>query len=294
MLTLTAFFWACNWIIGRGLYREIPPMTMTFYRWLFAILFMLPFALPHVRRQWPLIRAHRRVLLLLGVIGVGSQNALSYLGLNYTTATNGVILNSFIPMMIIGLSWLLLHQRLARVQVVGVAVSLVGVVTILSHGSLEQLAAFRLNVGDVLVILSMLLWSLYTVCLRWRPTELHTLAFLFVISCVGTLAVLPLYVGETVLGRHAVWTWEAVAALAYVGLFSSFLAYVFWNQGVAQVGANVAGLFVHLMPVFGAALAWIFLGERLQLFHIAGIALILSGIYATSRAAAPPVPAAPE
>jgi drug/metabolite transporter (DMT)-like permease len=267
---------------------------MTFYRWLFAIAFMLPFALPHVRRQWPLIRARWRVLLLLGVLGVGAQNALSYLALNYTTATNGVILNSFIPVMIIGLSWLLLRQRLARVQVVGVAVSLGGVVTILSHGSLAQLADFRLNVGDILVILSMLLWSLYTVCLRWRPTELHTLALLFVISCVGTLAVLPLYVWEAALGRPAAWTWEALAALAYVGLFSSFLAYVFWNQGVAQVGANVAGLFVHLMPVFGTALAWLFLGERLQLFHIAGIALILSGIYATSRAAAPPVPAAPE
>lgn len=294
LLTLTPFFWACNWIIGRGLHGEIPPMAMTFYRWLFAIAFMLPFALPHVRRQWPLIRMHWRMLLLLGVLGVGSHNALAYLGLNYTTATNGVILNSFIPVMIIGLSWLFLRQRLANVQGAGVAVSLVGVLTILSHGSLEQLAAFRLNVGDILVILSMLLWSLYTICLRWRPSQLHTLAFLFVISCVGTLAVLPLYLGEAVLGRHAEWSWVAVGALASVGLFSSFLAYIFWNHGVERVGASVAGLFVHLMPVFGTILAWLFLNERLQPFHIVGIALILSGIYVTSRTAAPPVPAAPE
>jgi drug/metabolite transporter (DMT)-like permease len=294
LLTLTPFFWACNWILGRGLHSQIPPMAMTFYRWLFAIAFMVPFALPHVRRQWPLIRTHWRSLLPLGVLGVGSHNALAYLGLNYTTATNGVILNSFIPVMIIGLSWLFLRQRLANVQTAGVIVSLVGVLTILSHGSPAQLAAFRLNLGDILVILSMLLWSVYTICLRWRPLQLHTLSFLFVISCVGTLVVLPLYIGETVLGRHAEWTWQAVAAVASVGLFSSFLAYIFWNDGVERVGASVAGLFMHLMPVFGAILAWVFLGEHLQLFQIAGIVLILGGIYVTSRAAAPPVPAAPD
>jgi drug/metabolite transporter (DMT)-like permease len=294
LLTLTPFFWACNWIVGRGLHAEIPPMAMTFYRWAFAIVFMLPFALPQVRRQWPLIRAHWRVLLLLGVLGVGSHNALAYLGLNFTTATNGVILNSFIPVMIIALSWLFLRQRLSNAQLAGVMVSLVGVLTILAQGSLEQLLAFRLNLGDVFVIFSMLLWSLYTICLRWRPPGLDMLAFLFVIACVGTTAVLPFYLGEAMLDRHVEWTWEVVAALASVGLFSSFIAYIFWNRGVEQVGASVAGLFVHLMPVFGTILAWIFLGERLQIFHVAGIALILTGIYVTSRTAVPPVPAAPD
>lgn len=294
LLALTALFWACNWIVGRALHSQIPPMAMTFYRWLFAVAFMLPFALPHVRRQWPLIRLRWRVLLLLGVLGVGAHNALAYLGLNYTTATNGVILNSFIPVLIVALSWLLLRQRLASVQVLGVAVSLCGVLTILSRGSLEQLAALRLNAGDLLIMLSMLLWSTYTVCLYWRPPQLHTLSFLFVISCVGTLAVLPLYLGETAFGRRAEWSWAALAALAGVGLFSSFLSYVFWNRAVAQVGASVAGLFMHLMPVFGALLAWLLLDERLHLFHVAGIALILGGICITSRTASPPVPAAPD
>ena len=294
LLTLAPLFWACNWIVGRGLHEQIPPLAMTFYRWAFAIAFMLPFALPHARRQWPLIRANYRVLLLLGLLGVGSHNALAYIGLNYTTATNGVMLNSFIPVMIIALSWVFLRRRLSNVQLAGVLVSLAGVLTILSQGSLERLAAFRLNIGDILVMLSMLLWSLYTICLHWRPSGLHMLAFLLVIACVGDAAVLPFYVVEMALGRSAQWTWEAVLALASVGLFSSFLAYIFWNRGVEEVGASVAGLFVHLMPVFGTALAWLFLAERLHLFHVAGIALILGGIYVTSRAATPPVPAAPE
>src|SRR5436305_13200545 len=152
LLTLTPFFWACNWIIGRGLASDIPPLAMTFYRWLFALLILAPFALPRVRRHWPLLRKNWKVMLLLGAIGVGSHNALAYIGLNYTTATNGVILNSFIPIMIITLSWVFLGQRLANVQMIGVGVSLCGVIAILSHGHLEELAAFRLNPGDLVVM----------------------------------------------------------------------------------------------------------------------------------------------
>jgi len=269
-------------------------MAMTFYRWSFAIAFMLPFALRHVHRQWPLVRANWRILIVLGVLGVGSHNALAYIALNYTTAMNGVILNSFIPVMIIALSWVFLRQRLSGLQLTGVLVSLGGVLTIISQGSLQQLAAFRLNLGDVVVLLSMLLWSLYTICLRWRPAGLHTLAFLLVIACVGDLAVLPLYLGENALVRQVQWSWHVVAALAFVGLFSSFIAYVCWNAGVQQVGASVAGLFVHLMPVYGTLLAWTFLSEVLQPYHVAGILLILTGIFVTSRAAPPPVPAAPD
>lgn len=294
LLTLTPFFWSCNVIVGRGLHEDVPPVAMTFFRWLLAILILAPFALPHVRRQWPLIRANARVLALLGVLGVGSHNALAYIALNYTTATNGVILNSFIPVMIIALSWLFLRQRLSNLQLAGVAVSLAGVLTILSQGSVERLASFRLNPGDVVVMFSMLLWSLYTICLRWRPPGLHMLAFLFVIACVGDLAVLPFYLGESAFIRTPQWSAQALAALAAIGLFSSFLAYIVWNRGVEQVGASVAGLFVHLMPVFGTVLAWFFLDEKLRLYHLAGIALILAGIYVTSRAAAPAVPAAPE
>jgi drug/metabolite transporter (DMT)-like permease len=294
LLTLAPFFWACNWILGRGLAGDIPPLAMTFYRWLFAVAILAPFALPRLRRHAPILRRHWRIMLLLGAIGIGSHNALAYLGLNYTTATNGVILNSFIPVMIVAMAWVILRERLAGLQLVGVAVSLAGVLTILSGGSLAALAAFRLNRGDVLVILSMAMWSAYTVCLRWRPPGLDMITFLFVLACIGELVVLPFYLGEVAFGRAMVWSWESVAALFAVGLFSSVLAYIFWNRGVEQVGAPVAGLFVHLMPVFGIGLAWLFLDERLEPFHVAGIALILAGITITTRRARATRPAAPD
>jgi drug/metabolite transporter (DMT)-like permease len=137
------------------------------------------------------------------------------------------------------------------------------------------------------VILSMLLWSLYTIGLRWRPAGLSLLSFLLVIAVIGDLAILPLYVAETLFVRPMVWTPRAFAAIAAVALFSSVLAYIFWNRGVEAVGANVAGLFVHLMPVFGVVLAWLLLGERLEPFHVVGIVLILTGIWLTSRRRAP-------
>ena len=283
LLALTPLFWAGNVIVGRGLSAAIPPMTMTFLRWLFAMLILAPFAWPHVRRDWPIVRRGWKPLVVLGVIGVGSHNALAYLGLNYTTATNALILNSFIPVMVITLSWIFLRERLSALQLVGVGVSLAGVLMILTRGSLEVLTSFTLNGGDLLLILAMAMWSSYTIGLRWRPQGLHMLTFLFALIVVGDLAVLPFFAMEFALGRHMVVTPANVAAIVTVALFSSVLAYVFWNQAVTQVGPSVAGLFVHLMPVFGVLLAWAFLGERLALFHVAGIALILSGIWITSR-----------
>jgi drug/metabolite transporter (DMT)-like permease len=285
LLALAPLFWACNWIVGRWLYHDIPPMGMTFFRWFFASAILAPFAWRHLRRDWPVVRRHWRAMLGLGAIGIGTHNALAYLGLNFTTATNGVILNSFIPVMIVTIAWVFLRERLRASQITGVAISLAGVLAILSQGSLAQLLAFRLNVGDLFVILSMATWSVYTIALRWLPEGLHPLSFLFVLAVVGDACVLPLWLGEMALGHFIAWTPAALAAMASVALFSSVLAYIFWNRGVAEVGASVAGLFVHLMPVYGVVLAWVFLGERLAPFHVAGIVLILAGIALTSRGA---------
>ena len=158
LLTLAPFFWSCNWIVGRGLSPDVPPFAMTFFRWLFAIVILAPFALPRLRKDMPIVRRHWRALLGLGIIGIGTHNALAYLVLRYTTAVNGVILNSFIPVMIVALSWMLLRERLATLQIAGIGVSLAGVLAILSQGSLATLASFRLNAGDLLIVLSMAMW----------------------------------------------------------------------------------------------------------------------------------------
>ena len=285
LLTLAPLFWSVNWVVGRGLADHVPPLAMTFYRWLFAIVILAPFALRQVIRERALIARHWKSLATLGITGVGIHNALAYLGLHSTTATNGVILNSFIPILIVAMSWAALGERLSRMQLAGVLVSLAGVLTILSKGSLAAIVGLRFNGGDLLVVLSMAMWAAYTIGLRFRPPGMGMLSFLFVIACIGDLSVLPLYAAESALGDPMVWTWQVALAIAGVALLSSVLAYVFWNRGVEALGAGVAGLFVHLMPAFGVLLAWLALGERLARYHVAGIALILAGIVATSRVA---------
>jgi drug/metabolite transporter (DMT)-like permease len=288
MLTLPPLFWAGNWVVGRAVHGAVPPMALALWRWSVATLVMLPFAWPHLRRDWPLLMKHRRVLLILGVLGTAIHNGFTYLGLNFTTAVNGLMLNSFLPVMIIALSWLLFRERLRTLQWLGVALSLVGVLVIIARGDLAVLAGFHLNPGDLIVVGSMLLWALYTILLRWRPQGLHMLSFLFALSVIGVAAILPLFAIELAAGRHTEFTPASVAAIVYVGVLPSFVGYVLWNRGVAMVGANVTGLFVHLMPVFGALLAWLFLGERLLAFHLVGFALILAGIGFTSKGRAPP------
>lgn len=290
MLSLAPFFWSISWIAGRAFAADIPPMGMNFFRWLFAVAILAPFALPRTRREWPLVLRHRRVLIGLGVVGIALHNALAYVGLNYTTATHGVILNSFIPVMILLLTWIVLRDPARPLQIAGVAVSLAGVFAILAQGSFATLASFRPNVGDLVVMVSMAMWAVYSVALRWRPRGLDPAVFLFVLAVIGALTMFPLWLVEWAFVRAIAWSGSVVATLASVALFSSVLAYLAWNRGVAELGPTLAGLFVHLMPVFGTLLAWPLLGERLESYHIAGIALILAGIAITGRArAAAPV-----
>lgn len=289
LLTLTSLFWSLNWVIGRAVVGKVPPIALAYWRWVLAVAVMLPFAWPEMRRAWPVIWRHRGVILLLSIIGTGFHNLFSYIGLNYTTATNGVMLNSAIPVMIVVLGALFFHQRVGLGEMAGVAISLVGVLAILCKGHPASLAAFRFNLGDLIVLASMVLWALYTLMLKWRPAGIAPIAFLCVCGGLGVIAMTPVYLWDVARGSSISWSWPVAGALLYVGIFPSFIGYIFWNKGVEQVGPNVSGLFVHLMPVFGSVLSWLFLDERLAWYHLAGIALILSGIFLTTRASKQPV-----
>ncbi len=294
LLSFTALFWSGNWVIGRAFLSDgqIPPVALAWWRWAIAVTLMMPFALPQIRRHWSTIWQHRKIVLLLGIIGMGFHNLLSYVGLQFTTATNGVMLNSAIPVMIILLGVLFFRQRVTFKQMLGVTISLLGVLAILTKGHPQALATLQINRGDLIVLGSMLLWALYTLMLKWRPEGVPGLALLAVCGAIGLIGMTPVYAWEIASGKSMHWSWGVATALLYVGLFPSFIGYVFWNRGVEMVGPNVAGLFVHLMPVFGSLLAWIFLGEQLFLFHLAGIAFIFAGIYLTTRAANTVPPAA--
>ena len=284
LLTLTSFIWALNWVVGRAMVGHVSPFALTFIRWFVAVLVMLPFAWPHLRAHWPAVRRNWKTIAWLGFWGTGLHNLFAYVGLQYTTATNGVMLNSAIPVMIILLGWVVYRETITRMQSFGVLVSLAGILVIVARGDPAVLAAFEMNKGDLIVLFGMVFWAAYTVFLRMKPAELPGLALLVCCGTVGVMLLFPLFLFEMLfLVGRVEFTPATVGAMLYVGIFPSFVGYVFWNRGVAEVGPNVAGIFVHLMPAFGAILAWLFLGERIQAFHVAGIALILAGIALTTR-----------
>jgi drug/metabolite transporter (DMT)-like permease len=284
LLALTAFSWSLNWVIGRAIVGHVSPLMLAYLRWVVALAVMIPFAWPEIRTHRDVIRRHWRSIAWLGFWGMGLQNAFSYVGLQYTTATNGVILNSSVPVMIVLLAWLVYRETITRLQALGVAISLGGILAILTRGHLSALAQLSLNKGDFIVLTGMAFWAAYTVFLRAKPPGLPPLALLACCGCVGFAFLTPLAAAEVLFfGGHVELAWRSVAAILYVGTFPSLVAYVFWNRGVAEVGPQVAGIFMHLMPAFGVVLAWLFLGERLYLFHWVGIALILAGIVLTTR-----------
>jgi drug/metabolite transporter (DMT)-like permease len=279
LLVLATLFWSGNFVLGRAVHEAITPLALSFWRWAVALLILLPFAWPHVRQQWPLLRRHPLSLLALGVLGVTNFNTFVYLGLQTTTATSAVLMVSTTPVLILALSRVLLGHPVSPCQASGVMLSLAGAALILAHGEPRALLELSLNRGDLWVLAAVLSWALYSVCLRWRPPGVHPLAFLAATVGTGLLLLLPLYLWD--LGRgHGLTPCPAVlGAIAYVALFPSVLAYVFWNRAVAQLGPGRAGHFMHLMPVFGALLSRLLLGERLRAYHLAGIALIAAGIW---------------
>jgi drug/metabolite transporter (DMT)-like permease len=285
LLTLSSLFWAGNWIVGRGMRADLPPLALSFWRWAIALLLVLPLAWPHLRRDWPLIRANLRWLALFALLGIAAYNTFAYLGLRYTTATNGLVLNSFIPIAIVALGWAFLGKWLRPIEALGIAVSLCGVLIIVAHGDPAVLAALQLNVGDLWILLSVLVWATYTLMLPHRP-NIHPMSFLAAITVFGLVELAPAYLWEMSEGRHIVVSLPSLLAIAYTGIFPAFLGFVCWNKGVAEVGPAKAGLFIHLMPAFGIILSIIFLGEHPELYHALGIVLIFGGIWLNTRKSA--------
>ena len=289
LLVLTAIFWAGNWVIGRGMQGHMSPIAMAFWRWLAALVILLPFIARPIASEWPTVRRSWKILTVLAVLGVASFNTLTYTGLKYTTVTSAVLLNSIIPIIIIAISFTFLRERVSVWQMIGVLISLSGALTIVARGETDTLIHLRLNPGDLYVLTAMVGWALYTVCLRWRPRGLSSMAFTGALIAIGVLILLPLFAWDYNAGARTQWNALTIAAVAYFAIFPSVLAYFFWNAAVARVGAERAGTFLHLMPLFGALLSWLVLGEALLWYHFAGAALIFCGLFiATATRRSPP------
>lgn len=284
LLSLASLFWAGNWIVGRGIRGSMLPAAFSFWRWGIAALLLAPIALPRLRGRARVLRRNWRILFLLGATGVALFQMLIYFGLRHTTAVNGVLMNSASPLFIILVAWLIDRDRVTARQLFGVAVSFCGILVIMNRGDIASLRHFSFNPGDLVILLGMPTWGVYSVLLRRRPAELDTLGLVFVLAVIGTGLLLPAFVVESWLFQAPRLTPGNIAAVLYVACFASIGAYLCWNHGVEMVGPNKAGFTMHLLPAFGTVLAVIALGESVHLFHAVGIATILLGVWLATSA----------
>ncbi len=283
LLAIATLTWAGNFIVGRYIHDQIPPVSLSLWRWLLAFALLLPFTLPALMRQRHVILEHWRLLAALGASGIAVFHVLVYLALRHTEAINSALFMSTTPVVIIGFSWLLFRERVTRLQALGIAASLAGALILITRGDPGLLLSLQFNRGDLYMLIAVPNWALYSVLLRRLPPGLHPLALVTTVAAFGLVFLAPAYAWELARGGHFALNAATIGSVLYIGVFASVIAYLCWNRGVATVGANRAGLFMHLIPLYSAILAVALLGESVQSFHLMGAAFIFTGIYLTNR-----------
>jgi drug/metabolite transporter (DMT)-like permease len=283
LLAFAPLCWAGNMIVGRAVRGEIPPLSLNWWRWAVAVAVLLAFTAPALGRQRALLARHWKLVVFLAATGIAGFHSCVYVGLTQTTAVNSALIVGMGPALIVPLARILLGERITRLQALGVAVSSVGAVTVIVQGDISVLLGLDFNGGDLWLLLASTLWATYSVLLKRKPAEMDVMALTTAVMLVGVVLTTPLYLWEMSRGLIVPFSLESAAAIGYVGLFAGVLAYIAWNRGVSMVGPNKGGLFLHLLPVYGAGLAALILGERLHLYHMVGFALILTGLIVTAR-----------
>jgi drug/metabolite transporter (DMT)-like permease len=282
LLTLCSLFWAGNSVVGRLAAGHVPPFSLTWMRWGLAFLLLLPLAGRHLMRDREAIRRQWALMLVFAATGNGGYNAINYYALGYTEAINALLLQSTAPLSVAIWTFLLFRERLTAGQALGIVLSLSGAITIVCRGDFGALATIDFNHGDVWILAALAAYALYTALLRLRA-PMHPLSFLAATVAASVIVLTPAAAWELATGQYMRFDAPTLAILAYVAIFPSLVSYLFLNRGVELIGANRAAPFIHLMPVFGSAMAIAFLGERLHLYHALGYLLVVAGVAIAAR-----------
>lgn len=283
LLALAVLFWSGNFIVGRAAHEVIPPIAFNFWRWVIALAILLPFTWTGLWRHRHVIAREWRILATLGLSGLTVFHSAVYIGLSQTQAINGFVYFAGSPLFFVLISWLMFRERISLGQALGIVASILGAAVVIARGDPRALIQLDFAVGDLWLLAAVVLWALYSVLLRRRPAELPPLVLLAAVVVFALVFLIPVYALELWSGRTIELGRESLLGLLYVSVFASVIAYIFWNRGVAEVGPNPAGVMIQLMPVFGAVLAVVFLGERIAAHHWLGAALVLLGILLASR-----------
>jgi drug/metabolite transporter (DMT)-like permease len=277
ILSVAPLCWAGNIVLARGVADIIPPVAFAFWRWTLAFILILPFTLRQLLQDWNEVTRHWKMLFLLAVLGISSFNTLLYTAVHTTTAINGALIQSTMPVVIVLLSLVLYREKITMRQMLGVLLCIIGACLIVLRGDLNALLTMSFVQGDLLMVIAVVFYGLYSALLRRRPA-IHPRSFLAATFCLGAAGLFPVYLAELATVGHLALSRNTVASILYVAIFPSIVAYFCWNKGVDVVGPNRAGLFINLIPVFASLLSVGLLGESIELFHIGGMAFIIGGM----------------
>ena len=284
MLVLCTAFWSGNFIVGKvATLFEIPPITLNFYRWFIAWILLAPFTLKDVFHNWIIIKSNILSITIMAFTSISVFNSVVYYALNYTQVLNGVLMISTIPVLIIFFSSIFKTEKTNFFQILGVAVSLCGVVIIITKMQLERLIHLQLNKGDLWMLVAMLSWATYSIMMKEKKINLKPFVLLQTLISIGVLFLAPMYFIEIINGQHLNLNIPVILTIGYVVLFAGIGAYIFWNGAVLLIGPNRAGIFLHLMPVFSALMAIFLLGEKFANYHFYGALFIVCGIFLSSK-----------
>ena len=281
-LVLAVLFWSGNFITGRYISTSIEPMQLSFYRWFFVLVLLLPYIFINYKDLILGFKKDSLLLVVFGAFGIAGFNTFLYYGLQTTSATNALLINSSTPIFIILISNIIFRIAITKIQILGVVLSTLGVLYLILKGDINHILELNFTPGDLWILLAALDWAIYSVLLKFKPKDLSSFSFLTITSFIG---VMILYIAFILQGYSLEFSFlsnkEVLYSLIYIVIFPSILSFYFWNMATIEIGANKAGQSAHLMPIFGAILAYIFLGEVLEFYHIVGIVLIAIGIYLT-------------
>ena len=283
-LILATLFWSGNFIVGKAASLfEIPPFTLNFYRWTFAWLILAPFTLKEIYKKKDYILDNIKLILVLGITSITIFNSIVYYSLNFTQVISGVLMISTIPVMIIFFCWVFGIEKTNPYQILGVILSLLGVVVIVIKADLSKLMNLNFNKGDLWMVVAMFSWAMYSALLRKKKFELSQISLLQTIISAGLILLLPAYLIEMSLGYRLNVNLPFVLTLGYVVIFPGLASFIFWIKGISIIGSNRSGIFLHLMPIFSTILAILIFDEKFMIFHFIGAVFIISGIIISSK-----------
>ena len=284
LLLLTTFFWSGNFIVGKAAsIYEIPPFSLNFYRWFFAGLILMPFTIKEIIKKRNYIIENIGFFIILGVTSITIFNSIVYYSLYYTQVISGVLMISTIPVWIIFISSILNIEKTNVFQIIGVGLSLTGVIFIITKADINLIKSLDFNKGDLTMVIAMFSWAIYSALLKKKTYEISQISLLQVVIISGLIFLIPIYLIEMNLGYLIKLEKPFFLTLTYVVLFPGLASFFFWIKGIAMIGANRAGAFLHLMPIFGAIMAMIIFDEKFMFYHFLGAIFIVAGITLSNK-----------